>query len=1014
MTIASPPGPVSAALEADLREYVRRHGVAVWLDLDGHYGGFVDELVARRAKGDLPYEVRAFRGSYLELMLALEAPAGGSGRTPLVVHLPGHTEESVAETPLFELYKAGARYRKRLDTLVVEAASGRVPPEAIEVGKERAVDLGSADAWLRDALEGGARQGSGLRTQLEGMTPGAVMDDLLSDGFIARQLPESAGTDAGGAQAALMARFAAWTGLPGDWAGAGVEKEGVGRVARARGLAYAVASWALAVEYVSDLDRAPVIALLGAATSLPGGVVEACCGLATHLRDRHPTFYTQTADDTELRLAEEVKAARAEDLGRIDTFRFEEQHLLGGALEALAAGDFSRADDWAKTRLARDPKSGARSSFWLRQDPTREPAWQLVLAAARLGTAIKTAGARLGGVSEIASLEVAMAQYVERGAAVDRAHRQLEQRRAALLFPRVPEFEVLRTQLDAMRERHAVWADAWALDWNAICRAYGFLPDAAYQQRTLFEEVVRPMTQDGGTTAYFVVDALRYEMAEELYAEVAESAGSTAHLRPRLSELPSVTEVGMNALAPVANKGRLTLAMDADGAKVRGMRAGEFTVFNPDTRQRAMAARVGGRTCPWLSLEEVLARETSSLKLSIAQARLVVVHSQEIDKSGETGMGLRVFESELKKLKAAWRLLREAGVNHFVFTSDHGFLLLDERRVPRQSHGRRVDPKRRHVFSKSAADHTGEVRVPLAALGYEGAEGHLMFPETTAVFDTGKKGMSFVHGGNSAQERVIPVLTVTHRRPAGGSTTRYAVRVQALDGVAGMHCIEVSVAPAESQAAFAFSAAKEVELDVRAAEGEGVGVMVELCQVRGGAKLEGGVLRAAVGERFEVFFRLDGPAESRVRVEVYHPSGAATVDPASPEARFTVLRREMPESDAGSDVSMDGVDAAASTGEAPSPAQPPRPRSVPPASHSPGGPGAGWLDELPDGGVREVFAHLEAHGAVTETEMATMLGTTRKVRSFALHFEEHAKRAPFRVRIDIVGGVKRYVREAGG
>jgi len=63
--------------------------------------------------------------------------------------------------------------------------------------------------------------------------------------------------------------------------------------------------------------------------------------------------------------------------------------------------------------------------------PTRESAWQLVGDAARLGQAIVRAGAKLG---DPGSLEAAVELYVERGAAVDQAHRHLEQRRLA---PRV-------------------------------------------------------------------------------------------------------------------------------------------------------------------------------------------------------------------------------------------------------------------------------------------------------------------------------------------------------------------------------------------------------------------------------------------------------------------------------------------------------------------------------------------------------------------------------------------------
>jgi hypothetical protein len=75
---------------------------------------------------------------------------------------------------------------------------------------------------------------------------------------------------------------------------------------------------------------------------------------------------------------------------------------------------------------------------------------------------------------------------------------------------------------------------------------------------------------------------------------------------------------------------------------------------------------------------------------------------------------------------------------------------------------------------------------------------------------------------------------------------------------------------------------------------------------------------------------------------------------------------------------------------------------------------ASWLEQFPESGVRQVFEHLAAHGTVTENEAAAMLGGPRGLRRFALQFEAYAQKAPFGVRIDVVAGVKRYVREGSG
>jgi hypothetical protein len=956
-------GPVSAALEADLRQQARRHGVVVWLDSDGHYTAFVDRLVAAHKPGELPYELRGFRGSHLALMMSLESVASGADKVPLVVHLPGFNEETVKQSPHFELYAAGTRYRKSLDTLITEAAAGRVRPDRIPAFKSQpGVTLDSADAWLAALLNDDE---GGLAAQLRAMPATAVLDDLLAGGYVAGRIGQTGGEN----ERVVWQRLEILTGLPASWREATLPPADV----RAVDVGFAAASWALAVEYVHDLKRAPVNQLLAEARGLPNTVIDTCRAIAAHLRDRHAIFYERTADETEALLADEAEAARAADLGKIDTFRFEEDRVLEAALAALATGGWTPAADWAELRL--HPKPSA-ASFWLRRDPSRQAAWELVHDAARLGQAIVRAGERL---PDEGSIDAAVDAYGSRGAAVDQAHRHLEQRRAALLYPQLPAFETLRACLDGIRHLWRQWADRWARDFNRLCRTHGFLPAASLQQRTIFDDVVKPMAQEAGTTAYFMVDAFRFEMGDELYRDLADTPAATAQLKTRLAELPTVTAVGMNVLAPVVTNGRLRPSLSKnDGGSVTGFSTGEFRVFDPDSRKRAMHDRVGGSACPWLTLDDVVGRDSASLKRSIAQARLVVVHNREIDDAGERGVGPAVFDHVMQKLRAAWHLLRDAGVRRFVFTSDHGFLMLDESGNGPLPHGRRIDPKRRHVFSPLAADHSGEVRVALADLGYEGVEGYLMFPETTDVFDTGKRPMAFVHGGNSLQERAIPVLTVVHRAAAGGNTLQYGITATTREAVAGMHCLDVRIDVA--QGALDFGSATEIELSLRITDI--ADAQIELCQTRGKARIAGGGVLATVGEPFELFFRLSGSSDARVRVELHHPGAVVDVRPCSPEARFAITPTRTPVSTSS---------AASGVAEA-------RRR-------------ADWLEQLPEGGVRQVFEHLAAHGTVTEQEAATMLGGARGLRRFALGFETWVAKAPWGVRIDVVAGVKRYVRE---
>ena len=1009
-------GPISAALEGELRQRVQQNGIVIWLDRDGHYSPLVDQLQALRAEGSLPYAVHGFRGSHLALMLDLDAVAAGSDPPRLLIHLPGFTEDTVTQTPVLGLYRSGTRFRKALGTLIREAAAGQVPGEAIEafVGTEPET-LAMADAWLQAQLQA---DGGGLYEQVRSTPVVEVVEQLLSDGPLCRQLTSADARDQ------FLRAMEATLGLPRNWhrpapqdtaessesgdLGDAISNAVMSALAQANisqatwesgrpatrqqrdDLAYILTSWALVVEYVHDLKRAPKGAAAEAAKAVPARLVSTCRELASHLRARHTAFYQRTADEAELLLSEERQLAKAEDLGRIDTFRFEESTVLEAALDALQQRQFRNAAQWAAQRLSSDGKQQS-DSFWLQQDPARHETWQLIAAAARLGEAIHHAGDL---PSNLPSLQLAVDRYVERGAAVDQAHRLLEQRRLTALAPQIPAFERLLVELDGLRQLWRQWADRWAIAFNALCREHGFLPEAGLQQRQLFHEEVEPLLRQAQNRetqrcAVFLVDALRYEMAIELFQLLQDTPASTVQLKARLAELPTVTEVGMNVLAPVVSQGRLSPSLSSsDGGSIQGFRAGEFLVNNPDTRLRAMQARTAGGICLKLSLEEVTSLKADTLKKKVDQSRLLMVHSREIDDAGEKGVGLDVFDRVLQSLRAAWQRLRTAGVRNFVITSDHGFLLNEGAPPAVRRHGNKNTPSRRHVFRPHAANHDGEVRVALADLGYQGVEGQLMMPEDTAVFDTGRHDMRFVHGGNSLQERLIPVLTLQHRVATGGSSQQFQIEAQQRQGVAGLHCLEIQVKTVE-QLALAFGSRNRIELALKCPDNPDL--QVELAQARGAAQLNGSVIQAPVGESFELFFRLSGSSQEKVRVEVFHPSATDEVAPCIPDARFL-------------------VSALSTAPQRPSEVATPDPQPAPATTPESAMPQ--WLEDLSDDiKIRQLFSHLAAHGAITEPEVAAMLGSPRAARRFSVQVDDLASRAPFSVRVVVVGEVKRYVKE---
>ena len=457
------PGPVSANLEADLREQARQHGILVWLDKEGTYTDFADELGRRADAKSFPFPVRRFRGSYLELLLGLEDLEDGVGMTPLIVHVPGHTEETIAETPLFELYRAGRRYRRALPTVIREAAIGRATPGVIDRFLERDdVSVEHADTWLA-GLENDAQNDDG--PDLGALGPEALFDALASGGHLALQLDQPEVARAVRRRAAItLGVDEAWYARWGD-----ANAPSQSATEQATELAFQIAGWSMCVEFVHDLRRLAVDDWLLALKHLPRPVVTACQKLASHLRERHAVTYARIADEIEVQLENEVREATAADLGKIDTFRFEDRIVLAAALDALGSARFQLAYDFTIDRTA-------SNSFWPQLVRGRQIAWSLVMLAAQLGRMVVEHQGLLDGAK---TLVEAIERYSTAGFEVDAAHRRLEQARHQLAHLEIEETSILRERLDQLRTVYRGWADPIAAYFNGLCRAEGFLSGAA-------------------------------------------------------------------------------------------------------------------------------------------------------------------------------------------------------------------------------------------------------------------------------------------------------------------------------------------------------------------------------------------------------------------------------------------------------------------------------------------------------------------------------------------------------
>lgn len=934
---------------------MRERSLVVWLDREGHYTPFVDGLIHQHQRGQFFAPVVGFRGSFLETMLRLESYQDGLDPEPLLLHVPGHTDQSIRSTPLLEFYKAGVRFERSLDTLVREIAAGNVSPESTEeLLKQANLTFHGAEEWL-SGQSGSAGVSDGY---LQNLKPEWVLDSLVTrdQEFLAR-VGQAADLQA------LRDYLSRHTGFSRQFE----EFFHTGSPARdPRDLTDAFLGWLLCVEYANDLTRPPDMPLLQPLSSLSPPLKRASKKLCEQFRERFEDEYKEVAGQTESMIEEDLKAGNAEDLGKIDTFSREDSRLLEASVEALAAEHWEQALRWATSRLE-------SPSVWLTHDQLRRQEWQLVKVAAELGLAIVSQPLPLRKIKTLSdAIEVYTGQTGKDGGvqSVDRAHRQFEQDQARLLIAKLPHFALLQSAADRLRTLYRQWVDSLNRDFAMLCANNGFLPEPSLQQRYLYEQEVHPRLQGPGRVAFFLVDALRYEMAVEL-AERLQEKETRIHLRPRLAELPSITSVGMNVLAPVCQDGKLTVEGD-----FLGFRVGEYTVSSGPNRLRAMAERSlekrpkSRKTPVSYKLQELLDTSQDKLKQKVKENQLVVVHSREIDVSGEADVGVTTFNQWIGHLRSAVLRLHAAGVEEFVITADHGFLLLDKSATTRAYNGSaKVD--RRWVLTDSYELHEDMDTVSLDALGYDGRTGHLMFLRDSGVFNTrGKSAYTFVHGGNSLQERVIPVLHISYaKQHTDLNMSQYRIEAEELPPALGCSRLKVRLVVANQLSLLSEAEGEKITLAFRVLNQPGQVIIKDAP----GAEVFNQQLLVETDKPVEVYFTVHGSGESKASIELYHPDNLKAVEPFRPAAYFLV------------DVKTSATTSAETT-EADS---------------------GGWYDNLPED-VRAVFLHIEQHGSITETEVITMLGSPRKQRSFTSKFQDYVKLLPFDVQIESATSGKRW------
>ncbi len=747
--------PLHDYIATKLAEKLKSRKIVVWYDPRTDFTPFIAELRGgpRTSREPIPVSVDGlpallaeYAGSMFELRALVEPHTRSDDASNAVLYLPG-CEHDKRNSVLMELEKAGTSWHPTLNqfarNVLLKTYTLGVVDEVVPLDRQ---------ASYEDLARASSATSSG---EAPSLLKGIFQEAKDSEGLVAAWLARPDRDDdlvAKGATGELAKLVRSQLGLewPSDALPISISK------ARAFTVRYVLVG-----EFRSDLASDPpatVAAIPEAGTKERVGALRS---LAGRLRSDYADAYEALADGVENELRLRDAKIPAEALGSIDTFRFEERALLTHCSELIAKRAFDEA-----LRLVTEREK----SFWLDRDVAREGHWEACRRMATLGqlaVSITSAVSRAGTDPE-AWIEAYVRREGREGwYRLDQAQRHLE---------------AWVTNLDEPDERslgiaRRVYEDAchaMAQGFTAVLeRARWALPRSMHQTRVYGEVVAgRPKP-----VAYFLVDAMRFEMGVELAERLPKHA--EVALRHAVCALPSITRIGMAALQPGASA---SFSVVERGGELGALIDETFLPGLP-ARKRLVAARVPNLVD--LTLDEVLSLQGSRLAKKLEGAQVILVRSQEIDHAGETGFTFQartVMDTVIDNLARAIRKLAAAGVEHAVVSADHGHLFFgthrDESMRTDAPGGAKVELHRRCWIGRGGSTPAGCVRVSATQLGYA-SDLDFIFPAGSGVFKAGGD-LAFHHGGPSLQELIVPVLTVRSPRRASQTTrTEQPVRVAA-------------------------------------------------------------------------------------------------------------------------------------------------------------------------------------------------------------------------------------------
>ena len=600
-------------------------------------------------------------------------------------------------------------------------------------------------------------------------------------------------------------------------------------------------------EFVFDLpDALPAsLADVPHAEAQAKPLIEYLCDLLRNDR-RTQSVYIDRAEEIERDLDLVSHLAGWSDLGDRDTFPFEERTFLTRAIEGILRDDIDRV----RCTLERH-----QQSVWTGKAESRAQ-WDLIQSATDLLRSCDDMERLLSDNAR--NLDMLVAFYVSSLREADRLHREFEQAVSDCDWQDAQG--VMTPVKQQVRKQYGKLVEKVQLIFTRHVEQSGWPMAGHLSNADVFDRIVAPKLQKNGhKVAYFMIDALRYELGVALERQLTEDG--KVELQTAMAQLPSVTPVGMASLLPGAGQ---QLRIEHDAPSLVPM-LGDQPVGTVVQRMEVFRKKYGERFQEGRLEDFVRGRFDFS-----PETDLLVLRAVEIDSHFENHPDTAPAEitNALKRIRVAIHKLKERGFHEVVIATDHGFFMNTHAGagdVCGKPAGNWVGVHDRCALGDGAVDGS-HFAVSAEKMGIRGSFARFAAPHSLAAY---RSGLLYYHGGLSLQECVLPVITMQLKAASQPTLHKATVAMSYKNGAKAittrMPVIDLAIETTDM-----FSMENDFEILLEAHDSKG--------QVVGEAKAGGpvnpatGTLTLKPGDKVQVTMKMQMDFEGKFKIKALHPT----------------------------------------------------------------------------------------------------------------------------------------------